>query len=310
MRRSLVLDFDGSVAGRVDAAVLSLQTLHDRIRFGCSLRELRALADPLDAALGTFPGVVFLGSGDFHHVSLPLIQRAARRGPLEVVVLDNHPDNMRWLGGIHCGSWVRHVARLAAVRHVHVLGITSADISRARLWENYLSPLWRGKLTYWSVGQPPSLLHRLANLAAFRNFDSPAELCEAFAAEQARNQAGVPVYLSIDKDVLSPSLVTCNWDQGCFDESHVHAVLSALQGRVIGCDITGEISTHEYRTRWKRWVASLDAQPDVDLPALEAHQREHDRLNARLQPRILAAMVPEAASDPACGLPSMRRVPA
>ena len=307
MRRSLVLDFDGSVAGRADAVVVPLQARQDGVRFGCSLRELHALIDPLDAQLGPAPGVVFLGSGDFHHVSLPLIQRAARRAPLEVVVLDNHPDNMRWLGGIHCGSWVRHVARLATVTHVHVLGITSADISASRLWENYFSPLWRGRLTYWSVGRPPTWLHRLARLAAFRNFDSPAALCDAFARQQ--EGATTPVYLSIDKDVLSPQLVTCNWDQGCFEESHVLHVLSALQGRIAGCDITGEISAHEYSTWWKRWAASLDAQPVVDPQALERHQLEHDQLNARLQSRILAAMLPKAASDPACAPPSMRPVP-
>lgn len=310
MRRSRVLDLDGSVAGRVVADVVPLLALQDRFRFGCSLGDLRWLAGSLDAALGPSPGVVFLGSGDFHHLSLLLIERAARAGALEVVVLDNHPDNMRWPGGIHCGSWVRHVVSLAAVTHVHVLGITSPDISASRLWQNYLLPLLRGKLTYWSVGRPATWLHRFAGRTAFRNFDSPDELCDAFCAEQRQRGAGAPVYLSIDKDVLSPTQVTCNWDQGCFEEPHLLRALTALHGRIVGCDITGEISAHQYRSRWKRWASALDAQPAVDPLKLERQQLEHVRLNARLQSRIIDAMAPATAADPTGAAPGTRHVPA
>ena len=63
---------------------------------------------------------VLLGSGDFHHLSLPLVELEARRqrsraGSLRVVVLDNHPDNMRFPLGVHCGSWVGRAAALPGV---------------------------------------------------------------------------------------------------------------------------------------------------------------------------------------------------
>ena len=63
-----------------------------------------------------------MGSGDFHHVSYLLIERLRRLGrQIQVVVFDNHPDNMRYPFGIHCGSWVWHVSRLPFVERVHVV---------------------------------------------------------------------------------------------------------------------------------------------------------------------------------------------
>ena len=89
------------------------------------------------------------GSGDFHHVSAILLERLAIATPIDVVVLDNHPDNMRFPFGIHCGSWVRRVAALPQVRHVHVVGISSGDLRLVNAWAHYWAPLLAGKLTYW-----------------------------------------------------------------------------------------------------------------------------------------------------------------
>ncbi len=203
-------------------------------------------------------------------------------------MLDNHPDNMRWVGGIHCGSWVRHVARLRNVIHVHVLGITSLDIAAGQLWENYFMPLLRGRLTYWSLGQHFNWMHRLGWRNAFRNFATPAQLCAAFAREQSN--ATHPVYFSIDKDVMSPELVACNWDQGCFTAEHIESILDSVQGRVIASDITGELSDYRYRTNWKRWLSARDAQPVVDVHGLPHEQERHRKMNARLLARIDQAM--------------------
>src|SRR5262249_47195690 len=47
--------------------------------------------------------VTFIGSGDFHHVSLALLRRVACR--CNLLVLDNHPDWMRRVPLLHCGTW-------------------------------------------------------------------------------------------------------------------------------------------------------------------------------------------------------------
>ena len=126
-------------------------------------------------------GTVFMGSGDFHHLSWPLIERcAAGRAPasLRVVVLDNHPDNMRFPWGVHCGSWVRRVARLPQVAHVHVIGITSGDLGAAHAWEHNLGSVWSGKVTYWSTGVDTRWSRWLGLGPRFRSFPDRATLVE------------------------------------------------------------------------------------------------------------------------------------
>src|SRR5512146_2851741 len=78
--------------------------------------------------------LVFAGSGDFHHVTPLLLERAAARAgePVTVLHFDNHPDWVRFARGRHCGSWVGRAARMSGVARVVTIGVTSPDIGRAR----------------------------------------------------------------------------------------------------------------------------------------------------------------------------------
>lgn len=280
MAAPVVLDFDRSVGVLPGATVLDLAGWQEAIRFGCSLRTLRALSARLASQLPAVHGTVFLGSGDYHHLSWPLIERLSTRAPFDVVVFDNHPDNMRFPFGVHCGSWVRRVARLPHVGHVHVLGIGSADVSRAHAWENHLAPLFRRKLTYWTIGVDVRWAARLGLASAFRAFDTREALLDCFLEEQhAAKQA---VYLSIDKDVLDPGVARTNWDQGCLLDTDLLRAIAALRGRLVGSDITGDVSVHRYATWWKRKLSALDGQPSIDPARLSAWQAQQHALNLRL----------------------------
>ncbi len=81
--------------------------------------------------LKTFPAkLVFMGSGAFHHLALPLIARQAAKGPLDVLILDRHLDCFSVPEGfVSCGSWIREVVRLPAVRRVVVIGIAGKTLS-------------------------------------------------------------------------------------------------------------------------------------------------------------------------------------
>ena len=289
----LVLDFDASAGAVPGATVLALAHWHQRIRFGCSLRDLAALGNELVDHMPPDPGPVFTGSGDFHHVSLLLLQRLAACGPLDVVVLDNHPDNMRYPWGIHCGSWVSHVAALPFVRHVQVMGIGSPDVSLRHAVENRLLPLWRGRVSYWCLG----LDVRWASYAglghAIRGFDSNRAMLDAFTAQQSN--ASTPVYLSVDKDVLSPEVARTNWDQGRLTEADMLEVAACVRPRLVGCDITGDVSVAHYTSRWKRWLSRLDAQPEVDGAALGQWQAAQNALNTRLVHALVG--MPDGRAD-------------
>ncbi len=290
MSAPLVLDFDRSVGSLPDETRLDLTERQDAIRFGCSVGQLRALARELATRVPPRHGSVFLGSGDYHHLTWPLIERCADRGPFDVVVFDNHPDNMRFPFGIHCGSWVRRVALLPCVRRVEVLGITSADVGRGHAWENYWTPLRRGKLRYWTLDVDTGWSRRCGLAKAFLAFGSPAELLDRFSQE--RRASRLPVYLSIDKDVLAPEVARTNWDQGRLLESDLAAGIHALAGRLLGSDVTGEVSIHRYRSGWKRRLSALDEQPAIDAVRLADWQAQQHALNLRLLALIAAAGAP------------------
>lgn len=293
LKMPLVLDFDGSVTPLPDAQVIDMSTWQDAIRFGCSFRVFHTLEHWLNQNMPSHYGPVLLGSGDFHHISNLLINRLGKANsakPFQVVVLDNHPDNMRFPFGIHCGSWVSHVARLPFVSHVHVLGITSGDIGIKHAWENRLLPLYRGKLSYWCINVAVGWARRIGLSNAFHKFDSPDELITSFISTQYRHPC--PTYLSIDKDVLSVDTVRTNWDQGLMRETHLIDLIAAMKGAIIGCDITGDISQWRYSSRWKRMLSSLDGQDDIVQPLqLASWQQQQRQLNQHLLKILGASMI-------------------
>lgn len=287
-RIPVVLDLDGSALGLEPARVVPLREREQALRFGCSMRVLEDFAQALDTLLPEDHGTLLTGSGDFHHLSLPLIRRAVRQqGPLAVVVLDNHPDNMRFPFGVHCGSWVARVCAIPGVRHVHVAGITSADIALAHAWENRWWPLRHGRLTYWSIGVSTRWADRVGLGQAFRNHEDAETLLQALGMELAATDT--PLYLSIDKDVLSAEDARTNWDQGGMREGQMTAFIRALAGRIVASDLTGDVSQARYHQRWKRLLSALDRQPEIAATRLEQWQTVQRELNQRLVREIARA---------------------
>ncbi|MFI4959369.1 MAG: hypothetical protein ACHP7C_09450 [Lysobacterales bacterium] len=284
--RPVVLDIDRSVGPLRGRLVLPLEHWQESIRFGCSLATMRRFGAMLDELLPADYGTVFTGSGDFHHLSWPLIARLQACKPFQVVVLDNHPDNMRFPFGVHCGSWVRKVAMLPNVSHVHVLGITSSDIGGGHAWENYLTPLLRGKLSYWSMGVDTSWSRRLGIAAAFRGFDTPEALVDAFVELQRTQTA--PTYLTIDKDAFAAEVAHTNWDQGRLLLPHALALIDSLRNGLVGSDINGEVSHYRYRSWWKRRLSAMDEQPEIDPAQLAGWQAQQHALNLQLLQAIAA----------------------
>lgn len=295
MARPVVLDVDGSVGPLEGELRLPLLDWQERVRFGCGLGMFKRFSAAMQAQLPAQHGTVLMGSGDFHHLSWPLIERSiARQGyspqnPLRVLVLDNHPDNMRFPWGVHCGSWVRRVAMHPAVSQVHVAGITSQDIGSGHAWENYLTPLRAGKLIYWSCGVDTGWSQRIGAAKAFRNFSSLSALVDAL--REHLGQAPQDTYLSIDKDVFAAEVVRTNWDQGQMLEPQAVALIDALRGHIVGSDITGDVSSWRYATWWKRLMSAGDGQDtEINAATLTGWQAGQHALNQRLVQHIAGSM--------------------
>ncbi|MCL2590929.1 MAG: hypothetical protein FWD67_08655 [Betaproteobacteria bacterium] len=278
----IVLDLDGSLRTmeRTGLTRIDLAGWQERIRFGCRGRDWRAFSAHLDTRLPDVHGPVLMGSGDFHHISALLVARRCQHAGLRVLVCDNHPDNMRFPFGIHCGSWVAHVARMPHVACVDVIGICSTDVGIKHAWENRLMPLFRGRARYWTIGAKLGWMRALGLRDAARNFNDAASLVRALCHELSATRA--PLYLSIDKDVLCADVARTNWDQGRLRLDDLLSIIDAAAPRAVGCDITGEVSLHHYRTRWKHWLSTLDGQPAIAPGDLARWQRQQIEVNEAL----------------------------
>lgn len=279
--KPLVLDFDGSVKPLPNELRIDFRDSQEKIRFGCRLDALGVL-DKLNSsdALVSPPDITFLGSGDFHHLSHWLISRYARLNQaLQIVVFDNHPDNMRYPFGIHCGSWVWHVSRLPFVSCVHVVGITSKDVEAAHGWENHLRNLRSGKVRYWCVGRDLGWMRRLG-IHYSHSFATTNLMLAAFQAHLAVSPA--PTYLSIDKDVLSIEDAHTNWDQGVMRLTEMEAAIRQFRHQVIACDVTGDISVYRYKSRFKRFLSGIDGQTGIATADLERWQLAQQAINLKL----------------------------
>lgn len=283
MKSPVVLDFDQSV-GSFDGSInFDLKNWQDTIRYATNLTNFQRLEDKLKTLLPENYGAVFLGSGDYHHVSQLLIKQQRKnlqKEHLTVIVIDNHPDNMRYPFGIHCGSWISYAAALQFVDHVHVVGITSGDIGITHAIENRLKPLLSNKLTYWSMNVGVGWAGLLGLKNAFQTFANVDDMMSAFISTIYKETS--PVYLSIDKDALSPQFIHTNWDQGEMEPRHLSDLITNLATRLIGCDVTGEVSNYNYKNFWKRLLSKLDGQTSIPEQNLVKWQQEQHQLNTKL----------------------------
>jgi len=218
----------------------------------------------LPATLG--PALVFSGSGDFHHITAILLERAlAASGEAAVTVLhfDNHPDWVKFGPGAHCGSWVGKAARLPGVARVITIGVCSADLGDAKQAD--LQPVLDGLVEIYPYRSDfPAVALWTCNPGA-RSIEGLGE-AEFTDFLPQRIETGA-VYITIDKDVLRPEDAGTNWDQGRTSLDLLQALLArALRGRrLIGADVVGDWSKPIYGggflSKALKWGEAMLDQP-------------------------------------------------
>jgi len=164
---------------------------------------------------------------------------------------------------------------------VTVLGITSNDVRGFHLFENHLRSLYAGKLSYLCLSPVPTLARRLGLSGIKDCRDEQDRLSERIQSD-ILNVDSHPVYLSIDKDVLSPRVVQTNWDQGVLTEETLIEAVRFLKPRLLAADVTGEISFYPYPQLWKKALSRLDGQSPSPPSDLDQLQRRHQALNEKL----------------------------
>ena len=254
--RIRVLDLDGSITAQDRVLrmfrpdVFDLRHWGPNIRLGCRWNRFYRFERQLDRLLradASEPAVSLLGSSDFHHLTLALLRRV--RHPFNLLVLDKHPGWMRGLPILHRGTWLQHAARLPNVRRIFHLG-GDKNFDNACRWFAPKAQLQAGKIValpalrafetgFW---RDLPLKPLRANLDTPLDRDRLEELLWPHLDELDR----VPLYISLDKDVMWMPESVVNTDSGFLDLTEVQEILQfflkAAGNDLIGMDIVGDWS--------------------------------------------------------------------
>lgn len=168
-------------------------------------------------------GIHFLDNGNYHYVTELFLKKISE--PFSLILFDHHTDMQEPL--IHellsCGSWVRDALQtIPNLKFVDLIGPDIQNISE-------FSKEFSGKVRFISASE-------LSDLSI--NLEQAKMLFDA---------SDLPVYISIDKDVLSSIYARTNWNQGDLSLSVLKALLNLLfeEHRIIGADICGENDVNE-----------------------------------------------------------------
>jgi hypothetical protein len=278
-----ILDLDGGLTvqpslRRQRPEVVPCQGWGPRIRLGCSFGRYQRFEKSLAARVGsetdTIPWLTFIGSGDFHHVSLALVRRQPQ--PFNLVIIDNHPDWMRGVPVLHCGTWLWHASRLANVRRIYHVG-GDVDFDNAYRYLAPCSALKRQQITVFPAvrsyrgcawnGVPHTPLRVPGDERM--SMDRLEELLEPHREDLAR----WPLYVSLDKDVMNSSEAVVNWDSGHLGLAEVRDILGAFtraaNGRMAGMDVVGDWSFVSVKG-WFRQMLHYTEHPLLGVAPHEA----------------------------------------
>jgi arginase family enzyme len=270
-----ILDLDGAldaqsslrtVAPWESVGTVQLRDLAPSLRLWARDRTMRSARARMHTQTRAEPTLHLLGSGDFHHLAVLLMETA--REPITIIHIDNHPDWVRLAPRWHCGSWVNQALRLPQVRRVITLGPCSEDLVRPDLKGGNLPALADGRIVLFPWRHAPSRVWWRIPDGAGRHYENGhiiwSNLAE-ISLEKALD-AIIPlisteaIWISLDKDVLAEAEALTNWDQGQMPLAAVLQVIAAAGAhkRIVGADICGEFSQPSHSNWLKRWEARMD----------------------------------------------------
>ena len=218
-----------------------------------------------DAGITDARGIHFFDNGNYHYMSK--IWTDMVQEPFSLVVFDHHPDMQepRFGNILSCGGWVKKVLEENKfIDNVVIIGV--ADHLAKEIPPQDKVMIIR-----------ESELNQIPGQA--RN-DAIANTVQSSWRPWSRHLEPASLYISIDKDALSPTYAATNWDQGSLDIATLKEIIARLatSHEIIGVDICGE------RAR--------------DFAGDEYHTvQEADTLNSELN-RELAEFLTSLASSP------------
>lgn len=276
-----------------------------------------AAADEIRRRIADFParGLHFLDNGNYHYLTRFWCEKITE--DFALVVYDHHVDLRKpvFPGLMSCGSWIRDV--LLRNSHCRAVLIIGPERAQADIIERELQSLVdEDNFSAGSVSGTASEPRMIADSAVHDRAPSASDVNHpahtwTFVRPEADEQSPrssepvrvscfteddildgraarelphildelrLPVYISIDKDVLSRKVLRTNWDQGIMTEAEFRHELDRFttdpEIHILGADICGEPTYNACRR-------ILDDTRDL---------RRSDGVNHRLLEHYLARM--------------------
>lgn len=151
----------------------------------------------------SFSGIHLLDNGNYHYLSYFWCSKIQE--DFSLILFDHHSDMQepQFDGVLSCGSWVIMLLKSNPhLKHVYMFGVQSDNLKMPKEFED----------------------------------------CVHFDVDLSRQIGELPLYVSIDLDVLSEEFFKSNWDQGTYTLRQLLEQMSLLwqSNRILGLDICGE----------------------------------------------------------------------
>ena len=192
-----------------------------------------------DAGITHARGIHFFDNGNYHYMSK--IWTDMVQEPFSLVVFDHHPDMQepRFGNILSCGGWVKKVLEENKfIDNIVIIGVADHLVEE-------IPP--HDKVTFIRESEIVTLEGR-----------SPDRVHSTFHIPHSSH-----IYLSIDKDALSPAYAATNWDQGSLSLDQMKTFIRELakERKIVGVDICGE-RAHDFSGDESHSVQEADALND------------------------------------------------
>ena len=188
------------------------------------------------------PGIHFFDNGNYHYMSKLWTDRVQE--PFTLIVFDHHPDMQppRFGGILSCGGWVKEVLdNNKFIQNAIIIGVKDELVKTVR--------------EELSQSGESSILEKVTFIRESELSTLPSIICS-----DSVNVFSSNLYISIDKDALSPVYAATNWDQGTLTLDALKDNITALTtGRkILGIDICGE-RAHDFEGDEHHTVQEADS---------------------------------------------------
>lgn len=301
-----ILDFDASVIkqhsllARYPHQVIDLRDLAPQARLWMNGRVRSAILGRLGQTRRDC--VTFLGSGDFHHISLLLLEQFQE--PISLINFDFHPDWDILPPRLACGAWLTQALKMKNILKFVLLGVSSGDISWPGIQSANLASLKDSRVEIYPYAHQPSQVFfrrvpRNISLKAKGSFlrskiyweELRSKNPEDFFRSLIKRLPVKKVYLSIDKDCLKNESALTNWEEGKLSLDELILILRLIRDNleIAGLDITGDYSRISVSGRLKNLLSRFDHPKEVEADKIPAE--EITRVNALTNLKILEAVL-------------------